>query len=694
MSSWSSSSSLSSISAQMDPHLADTYVSIPLGIFIGLLASFIQSLGLTIQRKSHVLNQQLPEHEQRVEHRRPLWLLGFTIFISSNILGSLVQIASLPVVILAPLGAVSLLWNAFFARMLLGDVFSPWMILGTLLIAGGAVLIAVFGIVPEPTHSLEDLLALFRRPPFVAYFSTLGSVVFVALAVSHIVEYSLSRRTTSYDTPLVTTTPVVHASIPENPSTLTTGVTNTLSEAITTERTPLLTRKNRTLSSASSTNSSFLSGSNGASIQRTRLLLAISYASFSGILSGMCLIFAKSGVELLVLSLRGHFQFWRWESWILVLGLVVFALLQLWYLHKALVLADPTLVCPSAFCFYNISSIVNGLVYYDQFSMIPPLHLGLVGLGMAVLLSGVWVVSIQSSDDGAEDSEWSDGEVSSLSDVEAASSPRQPLSSTRVDDYVEESDVEDVDALAERLVKSESNIAEITPSLDHAADTHCLEVGRTPRPVSSQRQSGASTLLPPTSPPRPSSHARQSSDTIPLSLDTSNRSSRHRRRPTIDTYTGPFRNHGSNKHLTSPRHAKTLSHLSPAVSTLSGFQIGLSPVSPGFSIVPRERGARRISGLVTSLGAEESGHGRRRRTVSEGDFTRTVALLGEDEQRRGDLAESGGHVERGDGSSDVEGRAQESGTPDGGGKGKGKVGNRPTKGRWKWLKGVFSMRRD
>lgn len=47
-----------------------------------------------------------------------LWLLGFAIFISSNILGSFFQIASLPVVILAPLGAVSLLWNAFFARFL------------------------------------------------------------------------------------------------------------------------------------------------------------------------------------------------------------------------------------------------------------------------------------------------------------------------------------------------------------------------------------------------------------------------------------------------------------------------------------------------------------------------------------------------------------------------------------------------
>ena len=105
------------------------------------------------------------------------------IFFFSNVLGSLVQIASLPVVILAPLGAVSLLWNAFFARFLLGDVFSPWLILGTLLIAGGAVLIALFGIVPEPTRSLEDLLELFGRSAFIAYFSLLGAAVVVCLAL-------------------------------------------------------------------------------------------------------------------------------------------------------------------------------------------------------------------------------------------------------------------------------------------------------------------------------------------------------------------------------------------------------------------------------------------------------------------------------------------------------------------------------
>lgn len=57
------------------------------------------------------------------------------------------------------------------------------MILGTVLIAGGAILIAVFGIVPEPTRSLEDLLELFRRPAFAAYFSTLAVVVVICLAI-------------------------------------------------------------------------------------------------------------------------------------------------------------------------------------------------------------------------------------------------------------------------------------------------------------------------------------------------------------------------------------------------------------------------------------------------------------------------------------------------------------------------------
>ena len=46
-------------------------ISIAAGIVVGLLASFVQSLGLTVQRKSHIQNQALPEDEQKNEYRRP-----------------------------------------------------------------------------------------------------------------------------------------------------------------------------------------------------------------------------------------------------------------------------------------------------------------------------------------------------------------------------------------------------------------------------------------------------------------------------------------------------------------------------------------------------------------------------------------------------------------------------------------------
>ena len=113
------------------------------------------------------------------------------------------------------------------------------------------------------------------------------------------------------------------------------------SERLPSERTPLIDRKAPTPSRPPTPLTC-----NDPAIERTRFLLAISFASISGILSGMCLIFAKSGVELLVLTIGGKNQFYRWQAWILLIGLGVFALLQLWYLHKGLVFADPTIVCP------------------------------------------------------------------------------------------------------------------------------------------------------------------------------------------------------------------------------------------------------------------------------------------------------------------------------------------------------------
>lgn len=149
---------------------------------------------------------------------------------------------------------------------------------------------------------------------------------------------------------------------PSHFSHVTTGLTDDINHnLLPDEQTPLIDRKSGTVT---------LSGGKqmsdpAISTHHTRLVLAISYASFSGMISGMCLLFAKSGVELLLVTLRGKNQFRHWEAWCLVLGLVAFALLQLLYLHKALVLADPTIVCPCAHILPFITLVI-GLTHKIQ----------------------------------------------------------------------------------------------------------------------------------------------------------------------------------------------------------------------------------------------------------------------------------------------------------------------------------------
>jgi hypothetical protein len=101
------------------------------GISIAVATSIIQSLGLTLQRKSHVLNEAIhPKELRRTACQQPLWHFGFYTYILSNIIGTLFSIGYLPVIILAPLGAVTLVFNAVFARLFLGDVFSRQSVLG------------------------------------------------------------------------------------------------------------------------------------------------------------------------------------------------------------------------------------------------------------------------------------------------------------------------------------------------------------------------------------------------------------------------------------------------------------------------------------------------------------------------------------------------------------------------------------
>ncbi|WVN88600.1 uncharacterized protein L203_103811 [Cryptococcus depauperatus CBS 7841] len=357
-------------------------------ILVGLASSFVQSLGLTIQRKSHIQNDQLDPFNRRPTIRRPLWLIGFTIYMVSNIFSTIFQLDTLPIVILAPLGAVSLVFNALLARIILGDRFGVNWVIGTALVAGGAVIIAIFGVVPDEKHGLDELLVLLRRPTFVAFFSVVLVATCAVLITSHLttfhVDASLKISTTASgsNTPL-SYSPSDYAS-PHSPPPIPFRVTNARHSSDTHDReramgkTPINVNHMKLpfsvkrwklwpLFSFSRSSQKRASKSLSSPSQaHTLVLCGLAFAASSGTLSGLCLVLAKA--EKVKMSLQDF-----------KLG---------YYLY-----ASPALVCPLAFCFFNLSSIFGGLVFYNQFHQLSKAQIVLVSLGTAILLLGVWIVS-------------------------------------------------------------------------------------------------------------------------------------------------------------------------------------------------------------------------------------------------------------------------------------------------------------
>ncbi|KAF2098038.1 hypothetical protein NA57DRAFT_40189, partial [Rhizodiscina lignyota] len=302
--------------------------SIALGVIVGLCSTSVQSIGLTLQRKSHLLeDEKEDEYARRPPYRRRRWQVGMLMFLIANIVGSTVQITTLPLPVLSTLQASGLVFNTICATILLHEPFTRYSLLGTLLVAGGAVLIGTFGAMTEPSHNLTQLLDLLARRNFLLWLFGTFFLVIIIIIVSW-----------------------------------------------------LTARLHPKLGSRSTA--------------RLRLLQGMMYGAISGILSAHCLLVAKSAVELLVRTIVDrHNQFNKWQSWIILLALVVLALSQLYYLHRGLKLCSTSVLYPFVFCVYNIIAILDGLIYFRQTSRLPVLHALLIALGTVILLAGVVALS-------------------------------------------------------------------------------------------------------------------------------------------------------------------------------------------------------------------------------------------------------------------------------------------------------------
>lgn len=62
-----------------------------------------------------------------------------------------------------------------------------------MLIVLGAGLVAGFGVVPEPNHSLQDLIRLYKRPTFIVYFTIIETFICLGLLTTHIIDYKMEH---------------------------------------------------------------------------------------------------------------------------------------------------------------------------------------------------------------------------------------------------------------------------------------------------------------------------------------------------------------------------------------------------------------------------------------------------------------------------------------------------------------------
>ncbi|KAG6857560.1 hypothetical protein H0H87_000159 [Tephrocybe sp. NHM501043] len=243
---------------------------------------------------------------------------------------------------------------------------------------------------------------------------------------------------------------------------------------------------------------------------------------------------------------------------------------------------------------------------------------------MSVLLGGVWVVSIQSGAKEEDIETW--GECDDL-DIGTPCLPDVEETLLHTPQRIEIGSV-----AMERGTRSESDIHDLSgpngPTLDSGSTT---------------------------SPPFRTSPLRHllSPERTPSTLTSRMR----RRRTTYDAGT----------HTSTRRSPPLL----PINTIGTGFQIGLSPVSPGFAIQPRERG-RRVSGRGVSEILDGTVEEQlRRRTVSEGDVRKKALALVPG--RAVDVENEGDDGNRGQVVTDR-------------GKGKG----RESKRRWDWLRRVLN----
>ncbi|KAJ1950848.1 hypothetical protein EC988_004235 [Linderina pennispora] len=429
-----------------------------LGVLASVAGSLGHSLGMTLQKRAHLRLEALGSNSKT--WRDSEWQAGLALYLFSSTVPPTLALSILPVFVAAPLAAVGLVANAVFARYILSSTFARTDAFGTLLVALGSSSVAVFGAIDEPPLSLAELMKLYRRKAYAVFFAGY-TVAVLALILAELLwrhNYDrLVRRTggVQYQShgshadvgatrvPLGTVgatatrftagegTPLLVDSL-SSYSSVYASSTDSLATAVSTRRptprpadtppalppTPTQPPPTGTLppaplvitdssASADSMFRSHFSQASGILAQEAKVSRAAQLAKYisgflsaiiSGLICSQTLLLAKSGIGLLVLTVRGSMQFNDPLAVAIVVGLVATALANLYYIQRALRLCSTLTVVPLTYCSSSLMALVSSLVYFDQIKLLSTLQIAMISIGIVLLAVGVMFLSSKTED--------------------------------------------------------------------------------------------------------------------------------------------------------------------------------------------------------------------------------------------------------------------------------------------------------
>lgn len=167
-----------------------------LGVVAAIVANALQALGLVFQRKAECiemfhynnsellsLHSVLKVPPRSIVYRNKRWQLGFSLFLLANLFGCVIQIATLPLIVLAPLQASGLVFNSLFSHMLLRE---PFPLIPTGFVCAGGTIMASMScmFINTPlTHTFEELCELAQSEKFIRYFVGTNALAIMSIVV-------------------------------------------------------------------------------------------------------------------------------------------------------------------------------------------------------------------------------------------------------------------------------------------------------------------------------------------------------------------------------------------------------------------------------------------------------------------------------------------------------------------------------